>query len=471
MARSAGGQAMIRRFSVRTSKAHLVVAAVLIAAVTFLGWPIWLRALLSVVIAAVAVVTFDERRTDDWLRVIVRLRRQGGPPVRSADVCGSVAMPGEDVAIRWDGDVLVGLVALHPRLFTPTYVDVRSGRTLHDDSLSTELINELLSRLDVPASADLVSAGWRVARRAPLTVYGLYEQMIGAEPCPAMRRSWVLVRVDPVQALEAANRRGGGISGVAQATVAAATRLAEGLSRYGVDARVESSFAEFDQLTHVEVENETWSHLRGGGSYTTVFSAGGGPDQWWSVRADRTVTRIRISPGTAPRSTVALTTVAQLKMNPVGWTRLRGGQLAGLGGATPVTDSHWTVPVGSAGMLVGTDPDDDHTRIYLPLDTVDSVLHVADPKVTVQVALRSAACGAEIWLPSDPAWARIAAAVGASTGGPGAHLLWPTGVRTWLVSKRSSHVVQFVDHEIATERGRIPVRWMQPREEMGLATR
>lgn len=462
---------MIRRFSVRVTKAHLVVAAVLIAAVAFLNWPVWLRAAVGVTIVVVAMVTFDERRTSDWLRAIVRVRRRGGPPVLSAEACGSVAMPGEDVAIRWDGDVLVGLVALHPRRFTPTYVDVRSGRTLHDDSLSTELINQLLSRLDVPASADVVSAGWRVGRRAPLTVYGLYEQMIGAEPCPAMRRSWLLVRVDPAQALEAANRRGGGIEGVARATVAAATRLAEGLSKYGVDARAASSFADFDQLTHVDVETETWSHLRGGGFYTTVFSAPGGPDQWWSVRADRTMTRIRLSPGTAPRSTVALTTVAQLKLDPVGWTRLRGGQLAGLVGATPLTDSHWTVPVGSAGMLVGTDPDDDHTRIYLPLDTVDSVLHVADPMVTVQVALRSAACGAEIWLPSDPAWARIATAVAASTGGPGAHLLWPTGVRTWLVSKRSAHVVQFVDHEIATEQGRIPVRWIQPREEMGLATR
>jgi type VII secretion protein EccE len=461
---------MIRRLSARLSTGHLVVAGVLITAAAVTAWPVWLRALVAVIIAAAAVVTFDDRRASDWLALGIRIRRSHQLPVRWAEARGSLMMPGEDVALRWEGDILVALIALHQRPFTPTYA--KGGRVTHDDSVSTALVREVLSRLDVPATADIVSAGWRVSRRAPLTVYQLYEQTVGADPCPAARRTWLLVRVDPHTVLEAAAwRSGGGMVGVAAAAVSAATRLAEALAARGIDARVASSFADYDQLTDADMVSESWSHIRSRASYTTVFSAPGGPERWWAVRADRTVTRMRLSPGQAPRSTVTLTTVGKMTMDPPGWTRLRGGQLGGLSGSTPVVDTDWEIPIGSAGMLVGNDPADDHTRIYLPLDAADAVLHTADPRVTVQVALRSTACGASIWLPSDPAWARVAAAVGASTDGRAAHLLWPSGVRTWLVSSSTSHIVQFLDHEIVTEDRRIPVNWVHPREEVGLVAR
>jgi type VII secretion protein EccE len=449
--------------------AHLVIGAVLIAAAV-IAWPVWPGVLIAAAVAAAAVMTFDDRRASDWLALAIRMRRSQQPPPRSAQACGSVMMPGEDVAMRWEGDILVALIELHQRPFTPTYTN--GGLIAHDDTVSTELVRALLSRLDVPVTVDIVSAGWRVARRAPLLVYQLYEQMIGTDPCPAARRTWLQVRVDPHTALKAARwRSGGGLVGVAAAAVAAASRLAEALAGHGVDARVASSFDDYDQLTDADVVSESWSHIRERGSYTTVFSAPGGPERWWAVRADRTVTRIRLCSGQAPRSTVALTTVGKMTMDPQGWTRLRGGQLAGLAGSTPVVDRDWRIPIGSAGMLVGNHPHDDHTHIYLPLDMVDAVLYTADPRVTVQVAIRSTACGASLWLPPDQAWARVAAAVGASTDGHAAHLLWPSGVRTWLVSRGASHVVEFGDREIVAGSHRIPIDWIYPREEVGLVTR
>ena len=468
---------MTGRLSVKLSTPHLVVGTTLITAVAVMPWPWWVRVVVGLVLAVLMLIAFDNRLASDWLRLAAAIStsRRQLPAISVADR-GFMAMPGDDVAVRWEGDTVVALVALHPRPFTHTVV-LNSGRTLHADTVSTAAITNIVSTLDVPVTVDVVSAGWRVARRAPRTINQLYEQMIAADPCPAVRRTFLLVRVDPKTALAPASWRGGGIEGVAAAAASAATRLAEKLARRGVDARVAADFTIYDQLTDPgPIEKESWSYIRGRDDYTTVFSAPGGPDQWWSVRADRTVTRVRLAPGHAPRSTVALTTVGQMKLNPVGWTRLRGGQLAGLTGATPVPDHDWAIPVGSAGMLVGVvpgntaDPGHSESHVYLPLDTVDSVLHVADPMVTVQVILRSAACGAGIRLSADPAWQHIATRVGATTG-PGASLTWPGGVRTWLVPQRTQHIVQFNDREIVTERGRMPISYIQPREEVGLAMR
>lgn len=462
---------MIKRFGLVQSTPHIMLALVAGGVVVAMPWAWWVRLLVGLAVLAIAVVSFDNRLLSTWVALAVSLRRPRSLPARSQAARDAIAAPGEDVAVRWDGQDLVGLIALHPKPFAASIVT--SGVTDHADVVSTELVNALLARLDVPACADVVSAGWRVGGGwAPLSVRALYEQMIGTDACAAYRRTWILVRVRPAEALHAARWRGEGLVGVSKAVVAAATRLAEELSKHAVDARPADSFAEFDKLTDLgEVTGESWSQLRGQGTYTTVFSAPGGPDQWWSVRADRTVTRVRLSPGAAPRSTVALLTVGKMKLDPVGWVRLRGGQLAGLTGHTPVSDRHWALPIGSSGMLVGIDPVDAKSHVYLPMDGADSVLHIADSNVVVQVALRSVACGAGICLPADPQWGRIAAKLGASTG-PQAHLRWPSGARTWLVSRRSSHVVRFADQEILVEPGhtRIPVKWIFPREESGLVT-
>lgn len=100
--------------------------------------------------------------------------------------------------------------------------------------------------------------------------------MIANDPCPAVRRTFLVVRLDPKTALQPAKWRGSGIPGVAAAAVSAATRLAEELSRHGVEARVSSDFRIYDQLTDPgKVEKENWSDIHGRDDYTTVFSAPG----------------------------------------------------------------------------------------------------------------------------------------------------------------------------------------------------
>lgn len=467
---------MIGRFSIKQSTPHVVVAATVVVGLALMPWPWWARLAGAVVLIVLATFTFDSRLFTEWLRLLINIRgRRHQLPVISRADRGALAMPGEDVAVRWEGDTLTALIALHPRPFTFSIV-LNSGRTLHDDTVSTKLIEGTIAKLDVPLTVDVVSAGWRVARNAPRTVVQLYEQMIANDPCPAVRRTFLVVRLDPKTALRPAKWRGSGIPGVAAAAVSAATRLAEELSRHGVEARVSSDFRIYDQLTDPgKIEKENWSDIHGRDDYTTVFSAPGGPDQWWSVRADRTVIRTRLSVGQPPRSVVALSTVGRMKLNPVGWTRLRGSQIAGLSGHTPVTDTHWDIPIGSAGLLVGVvpgnaeNPSHSESHVYLPLDTVDSVLHIADPMVTVQVIVRAAACGAIIRLPADPAWRAVAERVGASVG-QDAYLEWPSRARTWLVTHRSSHIVQFNDREIVTERARMPITWIRPREEVATLT-
>lgn len=465
---------MIGRFSFKQANSHLIVAALAITAITVMPWPWWARVLAAAAVALPATVAFDNRLLTEWIGLAVTLRTHRRKlPAVSATSRGCTAMPGDDVAVRWEGDDLVALIAVAPRPFTPTIV-LNTGRTLHADTLSTRTVADIINTLDVPVTADIVSAGWRVGNRAPKTVNQLYVQAIGTDPCPGCRRTFIVVRVNPHAALPAAAWRGDGIVGVAAALTSAATRLAEKLSRHGVDAQVAPTFSIYDQFVrrYHEGLTEGWSHIHGNESYTTVYSAPGGPDQWWSPRADHTMTRVRITPGQPPRSTVALTSVSVMSHDPVGWTRLRGGQLAGLMGDTPIHDSHWDLPVGSAGMLVGVAPGatSDNVpidaRLYFPLDAVDAVLHVADPMVTLQVIMRSAAIGADIQLANDPAWSHIARRVGAKAS-DNPSLTWPAGARTWLVPHRTQRIVQFNHNEIITERGRLSVQWAHPREESG----
>lgn len=465
---------MIRRFSFKQSNSHLIGAALTTTALAIMPWPLWARVLAAVAVALLATLAFDNRLLTDWIRLVIALRtHRRSLPAVSAVSRGCTAMPGDDVAVRWEGEELVALIAVAPRPFTPTIV-LSSGRTIHADTLSTRVLADIIDTLDVPVTADVVSAGWRVGNLAPKTVNQLYAQGIGADPCPGCRRTFILVRVDPHAALPAAAWRGNGISGVAAAATSAATRIAEQLSRRGVDAQVAPTYAIYDQFVRRYYDDltEGWSHIRGNGFYTTVYSAPGGPDQWWSPRADHTLTRVRLSPGEPPRSTVALTSVGVMGHDPVGWTRLRGGQMAGLAGDTPIRDTHWDLPVGSAGMLVGSVPratsSEVHmdARLYFPLDAVDAVLHVADPMVTLQVILRSAAIGADIRLSSDPAWGHIVSRVGAKTS-DNPNITWPGGARTWLVPHRTQRMVQFNHNEIVSERGRLSVEWIHPREELG----
>ena len=87
-----------------------------------------------------------------------------------------------------------------------------------------------------------------------------------------------------------------------------------------------------------------------------------------------------------------LTTLAN-PSTPRGFSCLFGGQrAAAVQGQSPLTDRHYELPIGSAGVLVGETAD--RYPVYMPFDDVDVSINLGDARLFTQFVIRSAAAGA-----------------------------------------------------------------------------
>ncbi|SOJ58066.1 ESX-1 secretion system protein EccE1 [Mycobacterium simulans] len=409
--------------------------------------------------AVVAFVTFYGRRVTGWVATVYAwLRRRRKPPdVPSEPVVGATVKPGDHVAVRWRGKHLIAVIELNPRPFTPTVIV--DGQAHTDDVLDTRLLQELLSVHCPDLEADVVSAGYRVGRTASPDVAGLYQQVIGADPAPANRRTWIMLRADPERTRKSAQRRDEGVAGLARYLVASATRIADNLASNGVDAVCGRSFDDYDHATDIGFEREKWSLIKGRDSYTAAYTAPGGPDLWWSARADHTITRVRIAPGMPPQTTVLLTTVDKPK-TPRGFSRLFGGQRPALTGQNLVANRHCQLPIGSAGVLVGETVN--RCPVYMPFDDVDASINLADAQTFTQFTVRAAAAGAIVTV--APPFADFARLIGAQVG-PVAKVVWPHAT-TYLGPHPGIDRVILRHNLIGTPRHReLPIRRVSPPEE------
>lgn len=449
-------------FGLRFSTGHALAAAVLIPACILLLAPrdlMWLGITLSVLIGLSALVTVRGRRLTGWVAALFSWRRRHKQPPAppSEPAVGATVVPGDHVALRWQDNYLVSVIELIPRPFTPTVIV--NGQAFTDDVLDTKILDDLLSAYCPDLEADVVSAGYRVGRTAPAALVGLYEQVVGPYPAPASRRTWVVLRADPDKTRKSALRRDAGLAGLAQYLVASTTRIADSLASSGVDATPARSFDNFDAATEISFEHETWSMIKGRSTFTAAYNAPGGPDVWWSARADHTLTRVRIVPGTAPKSIVLLTTLAN-PSTPRGFSCLYGGQRAALFGENPVTDRHYELPIGSAGVLVGETAD--RYPVYMPFDDVDVSINLGNARLFTQFVVRSAAAGALVTL--QPQFGEFAGFVNARTGDV-AKVAWPNAT-TYLRPHPGVGRVMLRDNYIATPRHKeLPIRLINPREE------
>lgn len=449
-------------FGVRVTTGHLAWAAALIPAVVVLLVRLelsWLAAAVAVITALAGALTVRGRRVSGWLAAVIawRRRRDEPPAAASEPSIGATVQPGDRVAVRWQGDRLVALVELVPRPFTPTVIV--AGAACTDDVVDTELVQRIVSTHCPGLDADVVSAGHRVGRGAPAGLVALYEQVVGPYPAPSHRRTWILVRAHPDEARRWALRRETGVAGVARYLVASATRLADHLASTGLDARCADGFEDFDSATNVDFDREAWSYVRGRGSFTTAYTAAGGPDAWWSARADHVVTRVRVRAGEAPTSTVLLTTSSS-PITPRGFSCLHGGQRAALGGESPTKGRHFELPIGSAGVLVGETAD--RYPVYLPFDDVDSCIELTDARLFTQFVIRSAAAGAVVTL--GPEFADFAGIINARIGAD-ASIAWPRSTTYLGVRPNISRVTLCHSHIQTPRHGRLPIRLINPREE------
>jgi len=396
-----------------------------------------------VAVAAVfALVTYRGRRLGGWARAVVAwlVRRRRPPVAASKPVIGATVRPGDDVALRWQGDLLVALIVVNPRPLIPTLVV--DGQASTDDVLDTSLLEESLDVNCSDLEAEVVSAGFRVGRSAPREVVSLYTRLIGRDPAPAFRRTWIMMRADPHVAQRSALRRDTDVAGLARYLVASTTRIAEQLAAHGVDATCESSFDDYDAATRISFEKERWSSIKGRGSYTAAYTAPLGPDAWWSAPARRTITRFRIVAGQPPRSAVFLTTATKPK-RPSGFTRASGGQRDPLAARILTTDRHRKLPIGSAGVLIGETAD--RERVYLPFDGTDVSVTAGDARMFTQFVVRAAAAGATVTLPTE--FGDFAALIGGQTGSE-ATVAWPDST-TYLEPRSGMMSVVLQDHVVS----------------------
>lgn len=378
-----------------------------------------LLALIVTAAAVFALVTYRGRRLAGWARAIVTwlVRHRRPPDVPSTPVIGATVRPGDRVALRWEGRWLVAVVKVNPRPLAPTLVV--DGRADTNDFLDTALLEHLLEVNCPDLQAEVVSAGYRVGRSAPREVVSIYARLIGRDPAPAYRRTWITLRADPRAAQRSALRRDTDVAGLARYLVASSTRIADQLAAHGVDATCESDFGDYDAATTISFKVERWSSIKGHGTYTAAYTAPGGPDAWWSAPARRTITRFRVAAGEPPRSAVFLTTATKPK-RPAGFSRASGGQRDPLAAAILTTDRHRELPIGSAGILVGETAN--RERLYLPFDAGDASVTVGDARMFTQFAVRAAAAGATVTLPTE--FGDLASRIGGDTG-PEAKVTWP----------------------------------------------
>ncbi len=444
------------------SSGHAMIAAALAPAFV-VGFThtdyTWVGIVLAVLTVVVSILTVRNRRLSGWIQAFSawRRRRRNPPPPPSAPAVGATVMPGDHVAVRWHDDHLVAIIELVPRPFTPTVIV--NGVAHTDDVVDTRLVEELVQAHCPDLEADVVSAGYRVGKTAPANLIGLYQQVIGPYPAPANRRTWIALRADPASARKSAHRRDVGVAGLARYLVASATRIADQLASLGIDARCARSLDSFDQATEISFEHETWSSIKGRSAFTAAYTAPGGPDVWWSARADHTITRVRLVPGAAPQSTVLLTTLSQ-PTTPRGFSCLFGGQRAALLGHAPVSDRHYHLPIGSAGVLVGETSA--RNPVYMPFDDVDTSVNLGDAQQFTQFVVRSAAAGAVVTL--EPRFSEFATFVNGRIGQVN-KVVWPTAT-TYLGPQRGVSRVILRHNFVDTPRHRqLPIRMIHPREE------
>ena len=398
--------------------------------------------------AVLALVTYRGRRLTGWVPAFFTWiwRRRRPPESRSIPIVGATVPPADPVAVRWQGESLVALIALIPRPFTPTVIV--DGQARSEDVLDTAMLEHLLAVHCPDLEADVVSAGYRIGSGVAADVLSMYDDAVGSDPAPARRRTWVLLRGDPLRTRRAAQRRDADAAGLARYLVASTARVADRLAGGGIDARCCSSFDDFDTATTVSFERENWSRLRGRESVTAAYTVPGGPDVWWSAPADHTITRIRVGVGAAPRSTVLLTTAAKQK-KPAGFAPVSGAQRAALEGQDLIADRHWPVPIGSAGVLVGETAD--RYRVYLPFDDVESCVVVAGEQNPVWFVVRAAAAGGTVTL--EPLLGALADMIGADIGRV-SKVSWPNAT-TYLGGQPGIVRVVLRDNQIATPRQQV----------------
>lgn len=429
---------------------HVVVTElILLVLLQVVPWPGWPAAAgIAVAIAVVAVLSYNGATAAGWIARAARFqwfRHNSGAAGRRAAVPAAydVELPGIGlVGVRWDGEHVVTAIALHGRPHTPTVLAPEGAKT--SDMVPLEEIAALLQQVGglELAAIDVVSAGRRVS---DAQYSATYDEIIADRPAVALRETFLVLRLCPLECLDAMAYR----ETVPAAAAAATERIRQAVTRTGCRATALTA-AELQDVTaqlggglvdrrgNLDAVEESWDHVRGPGGFVHCYRVSGNElssdfvNSVWEIQSRLTVLTVRIeqsvtgevlvsalvrfhsdSPWTNPPQLNMLAVHGQAfdavaASLPLGTRSLRV-QLS----RRPLHGSELEVPLGPAGFMVGTLRTEGGYPFLLPWSdplkatriSVKAELDVLEPWI-----LRATAAGARVLVYTDrpQSWEPIA---------------------------------------------------------------
>lgn len=383
----------LARWGVNARRRHVIGAEVVFAPLLLVVmWPAWWVALIvGLLILVVATLTYGGATAAGWVARLVRFvwyrrsasarqRRAAVPEPFTVDLSGIGS-----VGMRWDGQYVITMIALHGRAYSPTVLIPAGAKT--EDMVPIDQVAGLLRQfggLEL-AAVDVVSAG----RRTSSARYAaIYDEIIGDRPAVGLRQTWLVLRLCPQVCLDAMAYRGD----AAAAAAAATERIRQAVLRTGCRATTCTA----DQMTAATRDligsrhdavgggelgafRESWSQVEGGGDYVTTYRLAGRDlttetiNDLWAVRSDLTVLTVRIAATGAGAVTagavVRFHTAQQLTHPPLLSLQSVAGQaysallaslplgnrsLAMQTSARRLDPGQLEIPLGPAGFMLGT---------------------------------------------------------------------------------------------------------------------
>lgn len=305
------GDQKLPRWRLRFPLARIVKAEIVALAVGFAmtvaGLPWWAPVIAAVALLLVVTVTYRGATTLGWLgRVGARRKAKSSAAVRATRAAipapFNVDLPGVGpVGMRWDGQYAITMIALHGRAFPPTALVAEGADTI--DTVPLQAIGALLEQfggLELH-SIDAVSVGCRTAPTGRYTPR--YEEIIGDRPAVGERRTWLVLRLNPQECMDALSYRGD----IGVAVAAATERIRQAAVRDGCRA-VMCSPEQIDAATDALLGGhelaryeEHWAHLQVGNEYVTPYRVAGTDlttrllNDLWTIRSTTTVTVVRLT--------------------------------------------------------------------------------------------------------------------------------------------------------------------------------
>lgn len=441
------------RVALASAVLYTVVLSVLVAVAVGGGLPIWACALIGVTVLVLLFVPIRGRLVlIEWPEVVGAFwRRRKRDLIETLPAPSDIKVISGEAGVRWDGFTLVAAIEVTPQDAEPTCeVD---GRAVTDSVLPLKLVASLMTQYGLHLDIDVVISARHVPAGSAYRV--VYAETVGSRALPGQRRTWLVLRLNTLDNLDAVFKRGPSRVAAPKALATAAARAVQRLKQEQIRAHTLTP-EELEGVSELllapvsaAASQEHWGSVQSGANYISTYV--GDPaalspaqlDQWWSWRTEDSVVMLRMCHGPHKGEVLvgpvvryvttgkAARPLAEAKLSlPTGLQRLMltaalpGGDRS-LDVALPAADlaaldEDFAVPMGPAGQVLGQL--DDGTMITVPLwdQGAEPARRRVEARVSTELAqqliLRAVVTGATVAIHTDARerWTTLLAAIGDS---------------------------------------------------------